>query len=470
MRRVVLATLATLLLTAAPASAQEGPVCTGETSAAAVEPKDGPALRYGITPSGAAGQLGPLPADFEPDRIDAMLAKLELLMPPRGPFVAHVYSSWRDAGEREDARLVRLGAAYASIGMDVEYVLRYRPDEGREGDVAGYVEWVRHMVRTLGQNPRAVAFQIANEVNFTASPDSSDGAYARAREALVEGVVAAREESQAIGRPDLEVGFNWVYRMDTASERVFWEHLRDHGGERFVRALSFVGLDFYPGTFFPPAAAPGTERDFAVNALTLLRNCYLPTARIPESVPIHVQETGYPTGAGRTWERQAEAMETIVRAFHDFRGTFNVSDLRWFNMRDAQTGSPNFQQQYGLLTDDYEPKPAFETYRALVRDLSRRDPAHPAEARPRVRIPGGRPRGCARRSLVVFVDGAAGVERVDFLVGGRRLASDGAEPFRRRVSLRRARPGVRRIAARLHYPGGGRATIAGPRVRICARR
>jgi hypothetical protein len=89
-------------------------------------------------------------------------------------------------------------------------------------------------------------------------------------------------------------------------------------------------------------------------------------------VPIHVEENGYPTGPGRSYDRQAQSLETQVRAFHDFRGTYNVSDYRWFNLRDGDTSSPMLFQHFGLLEDDYDPKPAFGVYRRLVSQLARR--------------------------------------------------------------------------------------------------
>jgi hypothetical protein len=66
---------------------------------------------------------------------------------------------------------------------------------------------------------------------------------------------------------------------------------------------------------------------------------------------------------------QAEVLETMVRTVHDFRGTYNVSDYRWFTLRDADTSSPNFQQHYGLMESDYSSKPSFDAFRALVRSL-----------------------------------------------------------------------------------------------------
>ena len=62
----------------------------------------------------------------------------------------------------------------------------------------------------------------------------------------------------------------------------------------------------------------------------------------------------------------------MVGAVNEFRGTYNVTDYRWFDLRDHRSSSANFQHQYGLLRDDYTPKPAFEVYRELVDELSRR--------------------------------------------------------------------------------------------------
>jgi len=59
-------------------------------------------------------------------------------------------------------------------------------------------------------------------------------------------------------------------------------------------------------------------------------------------------------------------MDTMVHAVNDFRGTFTISDYRWFNLRDGNSMSPNFQTQYGLMTDEYRAKPAFGLYRRLV--------------------------------------------------------------------------------------------------------
>ena len=55
----------------------------------------------------------------------------------------------------------------------------------------------------------------------------------------------------------------------------------------------------------------------------------------------------------------------FVEAVDRLRGAYHVTDYRWFDLRDHNSGSSNFQHHYGLLRDDYSPKPGFEVYRQL---------------------------------------------------------------------------------------------------------
>jgi hypothetical protein len=183
-------------------------------------------------------------------------------------------------------------------------------------------------------------------------------------------VIAADAVARRRGYDQLTVGFNWFYRFDPQTEASFWGDLRD-AGPRFRRAVDWVGLDAYPGTFVPPAEYPGGERDGMVAAMSQLRDCFMPIAGLGKDVPIHVEENGWPTGTGRSEEAQEQAMRAMIGAVHRFRGTYNISDYRWFDLRDHSTSSANFQHHYGLLRDDYTPKPAFGTYRDLIARLAR---------------------------------------------------------------------------------------------------
>jgi hypothetical protein len=446
MRRVLFS-LALVLALPCTAHGQQ-PSCFGETSAANVPQKPGPALRFGITPGVQTGQLGTGPQPPRtPEEPAKQLDALRRLAPPGVPFVLRLHRFFWSDGEPGVQRFLALADRYTRAGYLVELQLRYHPAPQQEGDIPGWTAFVRNVVDRFGSNRRVVAIQVTNEVNLPDSPDSSDGYYHGGRDALIQGVIAAKDEARRRGYRQLAIGFNWAYRYTPQGDRSFWDYLRDNGGARFTGSLDWIGLDAYPGTFFPPANTPGGERDALVNAMSSLR-CYAGSAGIPDSVPIHVEENGWPTSQpARTYERQAEAMETMVRAFSDFRGTYNVSDYRWFDLRDSDSTSSNFQQQYGLMTDTYAEKPAFARYRNLVAELSVRNPA---QARRKLRL---RVRCRHGRWLLRATGSTAGVRRVDFLVDGRVVARDRRPPFRRRV--RSPRRGRHRIAARVVGKAGG---------------
>jgi hypothetical protein len=362
---------AATLLAASTAFAQVPQVCPGDTDDAAVTQEPGPLLRFGITPAGEAGALGPaVPA--VPGTREQDLAALAQLRPAAGsPFVIRLNRFFWSLGE-EGIELFRQKArSFTKAGYQVELQLRYHPTPEQEGDIPAWTRFVREVVDRLGSNPRVVALQVTNEVNLTISPDSSDGAYEGARDALIQGVEAASNEAARKGFNQLEIGFNWFYRTDPASESSFWSYLRDHGGPAFVAAVDWVGLDAYPGTIFPPAEPAGGYRDGMVNAMSQLRECFLPIPDIGPGVPIHVEENGWPTGPLRTDQQQLAALQEMTAAVDDFRGTYNVTDYRWFDLRDHDSSSLNFQHHYGLLLDDYTPKPAFAAYGQIVRARSR---------------------------------------------------------------------------------------------------
>ena len=357
----------------ARAPAQEGPSspCVGDPGAGGVAAQPGPRLRFGITPAGVAGAIGP-PVPVTPGTKAQTLAALRGLRPAGGPFVLRLnrfFWSLRSDGFREFLRRAR---GYAKRGYLVELQLRYHPDDRQEGAIERWVRFVRNVTRAFGRIPGVVGLQVANEVNFyPIAPDASDSAYEGAQAALVRGVLAAQRVKQQRGYDQLGIGFNWAYRADPNREANFWGYLRDHGGKAFRRAVDWVGLDAYPGTVFPPVEPPGGERDGIVAAMSQLRQCFMPIAGLGPEVPIHVEENGWPTGPGRSEASQETALRAMVGAVQEFRGTYNVTDYRWFDLRDHNTSSQNLQHHYGLLRDDYTEKPAYGAYRELVRRFSR---------------------------------------------------------------------------------------------------
>jgi hypothetical protein len=334
-------------------------------------PRRGPRIRFGVgpRPAGEAGAAQSVPIVPEDPRLrDRKLRRLT-----GGRFFAvrlnRLFMSEGAAGIR---RFKRLARHFTRRGLEVELQVRYHPAPADEGDIAKWVRFVKRVVREFGPNERVTGLQITNEVNIGFSPNTSDGAYERALEALVEGVVAAKRESRRRGFRHQQVGFNYAWRFDfisPGSDAAFWESIGRIGGKRLRKHTDWVGLDTYPGTFVPGVLVPATIADFGdafLEGVAQTRECFMPKAGFTKRVPLRVEETGYATGPGRSEQVQRLAAGEFVRTAHRYRGTYNITDFRWFNLRDNNSSGPSFQQHFGLLRDDYSPKPAFRVYRRLV--------------------------------------------------------------------------------------------------------
>lgn len=228
-----------------------------------------------------------------PDSPGKIRGALERLEPGRGaPFYVRLNRFFWSLGPDGIAHFLKLADCYTRRGHRVELQLRYHPRPDQEGRIDLWLDFVRRVVRRFGPDPGVRALQVTNEVNFyPIAPDASDSFYEGAREALVRGVVAAKKEARRLGYDQLRIGFNWAFRTDPAREQAFWAEIGALGGERFVRALDWVGLDAYPGTLSPPVQTADGYRDGMVSAISELHECYLPIAGIPATVPIKSRRT-----------------------------------------------------------------------------------------------------------------------------------------------------------------------------------
>jgi hypothetical protein len=357
--RLALATLAGLGLMSGAQPADDAAVAAKHRSRAPIV--------FGIYPGGAAGTVGPA-GPAKPEDAELRLARLQQLRGGARPFVLHLYDAFTSPADASSLpqRLSDEIAGYVSRGFQVEIVLAYRPARAG-GDVDGYVEFVRSRVRQLGPDAGVVGIQVTNEANVIGAPSAADGAYGGAREALVKGVIAAKDEARRGGFDQLEIGFNWAYQRGPAETR-FWASLGRAGGAAFVAAVDWVGLDTYPGTWGPRlrgrSLRAGAQRA-TLDALALLRSTLLPLAGL-EHARLHVSEAGYPTGPGRSRRKQTLVLRAVARAVIKNRHKYGVTDFRWFDLRDADSASRSFEARYGLLHDDYRPKPAFRSYRRII--------------------------------------------------------------------------------------------------------
>lgn len=351
-------------------AAQETDPCfTSPPARADAPPKR---LRFGITPR-LAGSAGLEQGASAPVDARAQRRALERLEPGRRTLVLRLNRLFSSDGRAGIRRFARKVDRNARRGFRSEVQVRYHPTPARDGDMRAWSRFVRDAVRTLGKRRGVVAFSIVNEANFPVSPNTSDGAYKRVIDAVVRGVVVAQRELRRLDRPGVPLGFTVAWRWIPQEDAEFWQALGERATKRFRRALDYVGLQVYPGLVWPPVIRPNRSAGYEVaEAATLTRRCFMPQAGLGDGVGLWITENGYSTrqqvGAGR---RQASNLRSTVRAVHRLSRTLNISDFRYFNLRDNRSDGAELFDQVGLLRDDYERKPAFGAYRELIRRYGR---------------------------------------------------------------------------------------------------
>jgi hypothetical protein len=126
-----------------------------------------------------------------------------------------------------------------------------------------------------------------------------------------------------------------------------------------------VGVDYYP-ELIPGRATP--IQTATLQMMARVRRGFMPLAGLGSGVPIWITENGYDTPPGRvTYHQQRAALAGMVNAIRRAAKSFNVTDYRWFNLRDNLSATQAFGETSGLLTDSYARKPAFAAYRRLIR-------------------------------------------------------------------------------------------------------
>ena len=252
---------------------------------------------------------------------------------------------------------------YVNDKRKLDFVLCYRDPQG---DLEGWLESIRDTIRRYG--PYLAVLQIAEEPNNPDAAFGGDGAFPHIHEAIIRGVLAAKEEVKQNGY-SVQIGFNATLSFDPND--TFWSRIATLINPSFLNALDYVGLDFFPDVFrrLAPDGEPGDLRSSVEAVLKHFREVNLKMGGIPLSIPIHINENGWPTGPNRSYERQAITLETIVNTIYQHRTVFNVTHYEHHALRDADSTKTELFYQFGLMCDDYTPKPAFNVYRHLIADL-----------------------------------------------------------------------------------------------------
>ncbi|MBF6333005.1 hypothetical protein [Nocardia transvalensis] len=295
---------------------------------------------FGIYPGGTSAAEPVRPDD--PARIGAALIRLQ--GETGRPLRIRCYTEYLGDGTEAIGRIVP---------ADVEPCLR----DGRRmdlvalfqsPDVDGFQRFVQRLVQRYG--PWLDTIQVTEEADIVGC--GMDGDTPNVYDALVAGALTAKDQAARQGL-DIRVGFS----VADPDEDFF-------GSIDAAGAIDYVGLDAFPGVWDDEAP------DSITDSLQWLRGTGLPAAGLGAEIPIIVTEHGWATSPGRSADEQAAVLERVVRTVHAHRADLNIAGYTWFTLRDADSTSPDPFDRFGILHDDYTPKPAFEVYRRLIAELS----------------------------------------------------------------------------------------------------
>ena len=270
-----------------------------------------------------------------------------------------MYVPWMGASSTVDA-LAQVGQLVEATQVCWDLVLAYRDPAG---DVPAWTEFVAEVVETYGG--RLAAIQVTAEANLTTVPAAADGAFPNATEAFVHGLIAA---AQAKRRSAASAAIGFAVSPEVDPSEGFWPAVAELAGGRLPGAVDYAGLDMYPDVFGPRFELD--QLDAAVDwLLRSFREQALPRADIGADVPIRICENGWPTAAGRSEERQADVLETVLRAVHARASELNVTHWELFTLRDADSSKDDLFHSFGVLRHDYSAKPAYDRLVRLFAEL-----------------------------------------------------------------------------------------------------
>lgn len=357
----------------APSSSRPSSSSLCPPATPASHPRAAKTLRFGVDP-GKAGNPAPSSEAAKPVNHRAELRALADLRPHHRVLVVRLNRLFWSGGAKVLTSFRKRALYFARHGFEVEAQVRYQPTKAENGDIPAWVRWIRHVTNVLGKNKKLVAMTITNEVNFAISPNTSDGSFKRAKDALIRGVEAASTQLHKHGWGHrVRIGFTFAYRLFPTTDAGLFTYLRSHGGPKFAKALDFVGLDDYPGIVYPPALTPGSSAgDDLASAIATMRTCYLPLGGIPRSTPLWITENGFPSDSPAHSEAsQAAELRSMVSAVRRYGRSYNVTDYRWFNLRDNASHGSGMFDQVGLVRDNYARKPAYSALQSLIRRYGR---------------------------------------------------------------------------------------------------
>lgn len=310
-------------------------------------------VTFGIWPGVVDRDLVDLatPIAVPPEDITATTAALRELSDNASRFYVRCYRTYGPEGQVTAGPTPQQPAAYVGEGRLIDLVAGYGYEKA---DPEGFADSVRTAVREV-TGLGGGKLQVCEEVNVGLPLDGGrPGCY----QALAAGLEAALCERDASGA-DVLVGFNAAAALP---EDPFWQAVGSQVAPDILARIDYLGLDFFPDVFRPIQSAelPG--------AVTYLVRYFRESATaigIPTSVPIHITETGWPTGPAHPEQEQARVISTVAETVLDLANEIHLDTYTLFGLRDGLSSGPRMNR-FGLLRDDHTAKPAFDTAKRLI--------------------------------------------------------------------------------------------------------
>lgn len=317
---------------------------------------------FGIYASSACAYLDGRPTGGPPDDASAIIKALDELQAAAADFLVRTYASYEYFPDDETYTLgdhqLRDSLRYLANGRKIDLVLSFQNENDPE--LIGWKNMIKKAIKDFG--PHIAKIQVTEEANASLAP--VDGHYEGAIEALVEGVVFAKKEVND-QKLNIAIGFNAAPDMDP--DQLFWKKIAELASDDFYRSLDYIGLDCFPDVFQPIDQSKMEESLYQLLKMFKLKN--LKTAGIPDTIPLHITENGWPTNAKRSEKKQSEVLECVIRTIHRHRKEFNITHYEHFGLRDANSQEEDIMNRFGIMRDDYSPKPAFYSYKKLIAEL-----------------------------------------------------------------------------------------------------
>ena len=320
-------------------------------------------MKFGVYVGSVAGTENDL-AVGKPDNPNAIHDALEKLEQSGNSLIIRGYIHYLGNGKTGNEAPDNI-IQYATTTRKIDLVLCYRSPKYDQRD---WTNSIRNVIQKYGDHLHS--FQIAEEPNLK-DVFSGDGSFDDIYNALRDGVLTAKEEvSKRKNR--IEVGFNAAMSFNPNDN--FWNFIGSDDCKLLRDAIDYIGLDFFPDVFRPllEEGFPENLKGAVKYVLSQFRNTISNTGKIPLAVPIYITENGWSTGGGKSYERQAVIIETIIRALYEIKRELNIKKYELFSLRDTDSNNDNLFYQFGILKDDYAPKPAFYKFRDLIQELSER--------------------------------------------------------------------------------------------------